>query len=229
MGSSVSALSLPEDWRGCWTNSSTSRTGISSRTSLREERSQHEVFPPEEQVFAAFHRTHYANTRVVILGQDPYHGPGQANGLCFSVPDGVAKPPSLLNIYKELASDCVCEPPASGDLGGWARQGVLLLNTTLTVRRGKANSHKGRGWEQFTDQVIRALNEKPDRVVFLLWGEEARKRKRLIDGPPHAVVETGHPKAWKSARLPFLDSHPFSRANQLLVEAGQEPVDWTAL
>jgi uracil-DNA glycosylase len=198
---------------------------------LRGERSAHEVFPPEDQVFAALHLTSYADTRIVILGQDPYHGPGQAHGLSFSVPAdyGKPKPPSLVNIRKELASDCGVELPAHGSLEGWSRQGVLLLNTTLTVREGEANSHQGQGWEQFTNEVIRVLNEKSDRVVFLLWGSEARKRKKLIDGPQHAVVEAGHPKAWASAHLPFLNSHPFTQANQLLVEAGRTPVDWGSL
>lgn len=193
---------------------------------VAEERQRHIVYPPHEQVFAALHLTPYADTRVLILGQDPYHGPGQAHGLCFSVQHGVGIPPSLANIHTELRADLGIEPPGHGNLEAWARQGVLLLNATLTVRAGQAASHQGKGWETFTDQVIRAVNAKPERVVFVLWGASARKKKPLIDTTRHTIVESAHPSPL-SASNGFFGSRPFSRANAALAEAGIEPVDWT--
>jgi uracil-DNA glycosylase len=193
---------------------------------VAEERRNHIVYPPQPQVFAALHLTPYAGTRVLILGQDPYHGPRQAHGLCFSVQHGVGIPPSLMNIHAELRSDLGIEPPGHGNLEAWARQGVLLLNATLTVRAGQAASHQGKGWETFTDQVIRAVDAKRERVVFILWGASARKKKPLIDTTRHAIVESAHPSPF-SARNGFLGSRPFSRTNAALVEAGVEPVDWT--
>ena len=148
---------------------------------VADERARHTVFPPPDQVFAALHLTPYEATRVVLLGQDPYHGPRQAHGLCFSVQDGVQLPPSLVNIYKELHDDLGIETPKHGNLESWARQGVLMLNTSLTVRAGAAASHQGKGWETFTDEVLRIVNDKPHRVVFILWGSHARKKKALID------------------------------------------------
>jgi uracil-DNA glycosylase len=189
------------------------------------ERRRATVYPPDDAVFAALHLTPYADTRVVILGQDPYHGPGQAHGLCFSVPRGTRIPPSLANIHQELRDDLGIEPPGHGNLEAWARQGVLLLNTTLTVRAGQAASHQGKGWEEFTDQVIRAVSAKPERVVFVLWGSAARRKKALVDLSRHAVVESAHPSPL-SAHNGFFGSRPFSRVNALLVEAGRQPVDW---
>lgn len=192
---------------------------------VAEERAAYTVFPPAPDVFAALHLTSYSETRVVILGQDPYHGPNQAHGLCFSVKPGVAVPPSLANIYKELRTDVEVPIPSHGNLEHWARQGVLLLNTTLTVRAGQAASHQGRGWEIFTDQVLRAINDKPQRVVFLLWGAAARKKKSLIDGARHVVLESAHPSPL-SAHNGFFGSRPFSRANAALVAAELAPIDW---
>ena len=192
---------------------------------VADERRHHEVFPPPDEVFTALHLTSYAATRVVILGQDPYHGPGQAHGLCFSVRRGVPTPPSLRNILTELRDDLGCRIPAHGNLEHWARQGVLLLNTTLTVRTGSAASHQGHGWETFTDRVIRVVNDKPDRVVFLLWGNHSRRKKTLIDTSRHVVIESAHPSPL-SAHNGFLGSRPFSRANESLREAGREPIDW---
>jgi uracil-DNA glycosylase len=183
------------------------------------------VYPPPDEVFAALHLTPYAETRVVILGQDPYHGPGQAHGLCFSVRDGVALPPSLVNIYKELSDDLGIPPPRHGNLEAWARQGVLLLNATLTVRAGQAGSHQGKGWETFTDAVLATVNAKPEHVVFILWGGYARKKKALIDTGRHTVIESPHPSPL-SAHNGFFGSRPFSRANAALVAAGRDPVDW---
>ncbi|MEZ5177194.1 MAG: uracil-DNA glycosylase [Acidimicrobiales bacterium] len=192
---------------------------------VAEERANHQVFPPAAEVFAALHQTPYASVKVVILGQDPYHGPGQAHGLCFSVRRGVAVPPSLRNIFSELHDDLGITPPRHGNLDAWTHQGVLLLNTSLTVRAHQAASHHGRGWERFTDQVIRAVDAKPERVVFILWGAAARKKKALVDTSRHVVIESAHPSPL-SAHNGFFGSRPFSRANAALEAAGREPVDW---
>ena len=189
------------------------------------ERARHPVYPAGDDVFACLHLTPYADTRVVILGQDPYHGRGQAHGLCFSVQRDVAIPPSLVNIYAELHDDLGIDPPPHGNLEAWARQGVLLLNTTLTVRGGQAASHQGKGWETFTDEVIRAVDAKEQRVVFILWGSHARRKEAMIDTSRHVVIESAHPSPL-SARNGFFGSRPFSRANAALVEAGLEPIDW---
>ena len=192
---------------------------------VAQERAAHTVYPPPDDVFAALHLTPYADTRVVILGQDPYHGPQQAQGLCFSVRPGVRIPPSLANIHKELHDDLGLPIPNHGNLEAWARHGVLLLNTTLTVRAGQAASHQKRGWETFTDHVIEVVNDKPDPVVFMLWGNSARRKRSLIDTTRHAVIESAHPSPL-SAHNGFFGSKPFSRANAELVAAGREPIDW---
>lgn len=184
------------------------------------------VYPPDADVFAALHLTPYADTRVLILGQDPYHGPGQAHGLCFSVRDGVAVPPSLQNIHKELEADLAIARPGHGNLEAWARQGVLLLNATLTVRAGQAGSHQGKGWETFTDRVIRAVDAKPEHVVFVLWGGYARRKKALIDVSRHTVIESPHPSPL-SAHNGFFGSKPFSQVNAALAAHGQRTIDWT--
>jgi len=190
------------------------------------ERARYTVFPPDPEVFAALHLTPFEITRVVILGQDPYHGPKQAHGLCFSVPRGVAVPPSLANIYTELRSDLGIDTPSHGNLEAWARQGVLLLNATLTVRAGQANSHQGRGWELFTDEVLKRINDKPHRVVFILWGAYARRKKALVDLDRHVVIESPHPSPL-SAHNGFFGSKPFSRTNAALRAAGLDEIDWT--
>jgi uracil-DNA glycosylase len=192
---------------------------------VASEREQHPVYPASGDVFAALHLTPRASTKVVILGQDPYHGPGQAHGLAFSVRPGVRFPPSLRNIFLELQSDLGIPPPVSGSLEPWARQGVLLLNTTLTVRGGASASHQGKGWEAFTDEVIKVVDAKPERVVFILWGASARRKRALVDTGRHTVLESAHPSPL-SASAGFFGSRPFSRANAALVEAGREPVDW---
>jgi uracil-DNA glycosylase len=189
------------------------------------ERARHVVFPAIDEVFAALHLTTYATTRVVILGQDPYHGPGQAHGLCFSVRRGVAVPPSLANIHKELEADLGIASPSHGNLEAWAHQGVLLLNATLTVRAGQAASHQGKGWEIFTDEVLRAVNHKTHPVVFILWGASARRKKSLIDLSRHTVIESAHPSPL-SAHNGFFGSRPFSRTNAALETAGLTPIDW---
>jgi uracil-DNA glycosylase len=192
---------------------------------VADERRAHPVYPPADEVFAALHLTPFASVKVVILGQDPYHGPGQAHGLCFSVRRGVRVPPSLVNVFKELHSDLGVAIPDHGNLEAWARNGVLLLNTTLTVRGGEAASHQQHGWETFTDQVIRVVNERPEPVVFVLWGASARRKRVLIDTDRHTIIESAHPSPL-SARNGFFGSRPFSRANSALVAAGRDPVDW---
>ena len=189
------------------------------------ERARFTVFPPEPDVFSALHLTPYTTTRVVILGQDPYHGPNQAHGLCFSVRRGVAVPPSLQNIHKELEADLGLPRPTHGNLEAWARQGVLLLNATLTVRAGQAASHQGKGWETFTDRILAAVNDKPHRVVFILWGASARRKKSLIDLSRHTVVESAHPSPL-SAHNGFFGSRPFSATNAALSAADLDEIDW---
>jgi len=190
-----------------------------------DERRRHTVYPSREDVFASLRTTPYADVKVLVLGQDPYHGPGQAHGLCFSVQRDVEPPPSLVNIFKELRDDIGIPIPGHGNLESWARRGVLLLNTTLTVRAGQAASHQGKGWETFTDQVIRVVNEKPF-VVFVLWGAHARKKKGLIDTQRHVVVESAHPSPL-SAHNGFFGSRPFSKVNEALRNARLEEIDWS--
>lgn len=191
---------------------------------VEEERRRVPVYPPSEEVFAALEATPYDQVKVVILGQDPYHGEGQGHGLCFSVRPGVRVPPSLRNIYKELQADLGHPIPDNGCLMPWARQGVLLLNAVLTVRAGEANSHKGKGWERFTDAVLRAVASRPDPAVFVLWGAYARRKLPLIDTERHAVVEGAHPSPLSARR--FFGSRPFTRINEALAAQGHPPIDW---
>ena len=183
------------------------------------------VFPPADDIFNAFHLTPLSEVKVVILGQDPYHNDGQAHGLCFSVQPGTDIPPSLVNIYQELQNDLGCYIPNNGYLEKWAKQGVLLLNTVLTVRAHQANSHRGIGWEQFTDAVIRILNEQDRPIVFLLWGSPARAKKAMLNNPNHLVLEAPHPSPL-SAYRGFFGCRHFSRTNQFLEAHGIAPVDW---
>ena len=192
---------------------------------VANERREHPVHPPADEVFAALRLTSYTDVKVMILGQDPYHGPGQAHGLCFSVRRGVRVPPSLRNIHEELHADLGLTIPDHGNLEAWASHGVLLLNATLTVRGGAAASHQQHGWETFTDQVIRVVNAKNDPVVFILWGASARRKRALIDTDRHTVIESAHPSPL-SAHNGFLGSRPFSQTNAALIASGREPVDW---
>jgi uracil-DNA glycosylase len=217
---------MKTDWNPILSNELAKPYWAELQEFVQAERTQHDVFPPHDEVFAALHFTPYAAVKVLILGQDPYHGPGQAHGLCFSVRHGTRVPPSLVNIYKELETDLGLPAPGHGNLEAWARQGVLLLNASLTVRAHHAASHQGQGWETFTDEVIRAVNDKNERVVFLLWGASARKKKSFVDSSRHVVIESPHPSPL-SAHRGFLGSRPFSRANEALVSAGREPVDWS--
>ncbi len=183
------------------------------------------VYPPAEDIFNAFHLTPLSRVKVVILGQDPYHGDGQAHGLCFSVRKGIEIPPSLENIYQELHDDLGCSIPKTGYLKKWADQGVLLLNTVLTVRAHAANSHRGIGWEQFTDAAIRILNEQDRPIVFMLWGSPARAKKVMLNNPEHLILEAPHPSPL-SAYRGFFGCRHFSRCNQFLASHGLEPIDW---
>ena len=183
------------------------------------------IYPPSSQRFAAFNDTPFDKVRVVILGQDPYHGPGQAHGLCFSVLPGVKVPPSLANMYKELASDLGTIQPNHGCLTSWAKQGVLLLNATLTVEQANAGAHQGKGWEQFTDQAIRALNDQREGIVFLLWGSYAQKKGAFIDQSMHLVLKSVHPSPL-SAYRGFLGCKHFSATNNFLQKNGQQPINW---
>jgi uracil-DNA glycosylase len=192
---------------------------------VREEYQKYTIYPPGGRIFNAFDSCPFDQVKVVVLGQDPYHGPNQANGLAFSVSDGVPTPPSLLNIYKELKADLGVEPAPTGNLERWAQQGVLLLNATLTVRRGAAGSHQGKGWEQFTDAVLRILSEQRGRLVFILWGAYAKRKGALIERSKHLVIESAHPSPL-SATNGFFGSKPFSKANEYLNSNGVWPIDW---
>ncbi|MCM1152070.1 MAG: uracil-DNA glycosylase [Muribaculum sp.] len=183
------------------------------------------VFPPASQIFAAFDASPFFLTKVVIIGQDPYHGPGQANGLCFSVAPGIQMPPSLINIFKEVSADTGAPFPPDGDLSRWARQGVLLLNTTLTVREHSPKSHTGLGWERFTDAAVQALASRKDNIVFLLWGADAIRKGAAIDRNRHLVLTSPHPSPLAAYRG-FFGNHHFSRANQYLVDHGLSPIAW---
>ncbi|XP_060802842.1 uracil-DNA glycosylase-like [Amyelois transitella] len=194
---------------------------------LVEEYSNNVVYPPKDKIYYAFELTPYEDVKVVILGQDPYHGRNQAHGLSFSVQSGTDVPPSLVNVFKELHSDLGCEPVNHGCLESWARQGVLLLNTILTVRQGEPKSHADKGWEIFTDKIIRTLNERDTPVIFILWGYHARSKCHLIDSWKHTIITGPHPAASiYSDNMDFFGSKPFSRANQALEERGMTPINW---
>lgn len=195
------------------------------RDQLKEEYQTRSVYPDMHEIFAALHLTPYQETKVVIIGQDPYHGQGQAHGLSFSVQPGIKVPPSLRNIYQELREDLGCETPEHGYLASWAEQGVMLLNTVLTVRAHEPNSHRGIGWEDFTDQVIAALNDRRQPVVFMLWGKHAQSKRDLITEGRHLVIQSAHPSPF-SAHRGFFGSRPFSRANQFLTDNESPPIDW---
>lgn len=195
------------------------------RSFLKTQYATNTIFPPPEDIYNALHYTPFANVKVVILGQDPYHGPNQAHGLSFSVQKGVPQPPSLKNIFKELANDLGCRVPVHGNLTEWAKQGVLLLNTVLTVEQGKAHAHRAKGWEQLTDTIIQTLNDKIEPIVYILWGKVAQKKVKLIDTNKHFVITSVHPSPL-SAYRGFFGSKPFSKTNELLKETGQRPIDW---
>ena len=195
------------------------------RQFLISEYTTRRIYPPMEDIFNALRHTSYSDVRAVILGQDPYHGPGQAHGMCFSVNSGTPPPPPSQNIFKEIKSDLGIDPPQHGELTSWADNGVLLLNTVLTVREGQPNSHKGMGWEQFTDRIIQLLNDRQQPMVFLLWGGNARSKARLITNPAHLVLQCAHPSPL-SAYNGFFGCRHFSKTNEFLGSRGMKPIDW---
>ncbi|CAM5291669.1 MULTISPECIES: uracil-DNA glycosylase [Streptomyces] len=215
---------LPESWREVLGEEPRQPYFQQLMEFVAEERAGGPVYPPSDQVFAALEATPFDRVKVLVLGQDPYHGEGQGHGLCFSVRPGVRTPPSLRNIYKELHAELGHPVPDNGYLMPWARQGVLLLNAVLTVRAGEANSHKGKGWEKFTDAVIRAVSDRPDPAVFVLWGNYAQKKLPLIDTERHAVVKGAHPSPLSAKK--FFGSQPFTQIDKAVAEQGHEPIDW---
>jgi uracil-DNA glycosylase len=194
---------------------------------LLEEKSQFPVYPPGPLIFSAFNHTPFEEVKVVIIGQDPYHGFGQANGMCFSVSAGIKHPPSLVNIFKEMQKDLNVPYPKTGDLSGWAKQGVLLLDTTLTVREAQPASHRGQGWEIFTDNVIHHLSDHREGLVFILWGAHAREKKSLINLDKHKILEAAHPSPFSATK--FFGCRHFSKTNYYLIEFGKEPINWFQL
>ena len=218
-------VNIGNDWDELLKDEFGSEYYLKLRQFLKHEYFTRTVYPPMNDIFNALKATPYSAVRAVILGQDPYHGPGQAHGMCFSVRKGVEPPPSLVNIFRELKDDLGFDPPNHGCLQKWADNGVLLLNTVLTVRAGSPNSHKGQGWEIFTDNIIRKLNERPQPIVFILWGANARSKEALIIDKKHFIIKSAHPSPL-SAYNGFFGSRPFSAANNFLVSHGLEPVDW---
>lgn len=225
----MSMMSIPAGWRTALAKETSKPYYRSLEQFLARERRRHAVFPPEREVFSALSLTPLRRVTVVLLGQDPYHGKNQAHGMCFSVGPRIAPPPSLVNILKELKSDLGVPMPNNGHLAAWARQGVLMLNTVLTVRAGAPGSHRGKGWETFTDAIIRLVSRRGDRVVFALWGRDAQRKAdkdaALIDGKRHSIVTAPHPSPM-STRPGFLGSRPFSRINVALRRFGKPEIDW---
>ncbi|MCH5196948.1 MAG: uracil-DNA glycosylase [Oscillospiraceae bacterium] len=218
-------VNIGNEWDGLLADEFKKDYYIQLRQFLISEYNSRRIFPPMDDIFNALRYTSYGDVKAVILGQDPYHEIGQAHGLCFSVKEGVTPPPSLVNIFKEIQDELGITPPKSGELTKWAKSGVLLLNTVLTVREGQANSHKGKGWEILTDRVIELLNEREQPIVFLLWGRNARDKARLITNPRHLVLQCAHPSPL-SAHNGFFGCGHFKKANEFLEKNGIEPVDW---
>ena len=219
---------LNNDWDTLLSEEFNKEYYLNLRQFLKTEYFSRRIYPPMDDIYNALRYTSYADTRVVILGQDPYHGPGQAHGLCFSVKRGTVPPPSLKNIFKELNSELGIEEPECGELIGWAKQGVLLLNTTLTVREATPQSHKGQGWEILTDKIISLINEKDDPVVFMLWGGNARAKKALVTGKNHLVLECAHPSPL-SAYAGFFGCGHFIKANEFLSSRGRKTIEWNKI
>ncbi|WP_367109977.1 uracil-DNA glycosylase [uncultured Psychrobacter sp.] len=218
---------LPEDWKVALAEELTSDNMDNLREFLKQAyQSNENIYPPAPLMFNALNLTPLSEVKVVILGQDPYHGPGQAMGLSFSVPKTIPKPPSLNNVLKEMADDIGTSYSAHGDLTHWAQQGVLLLNSSLTVKQGKPNSHQNKGWEQFTDAVIDVVNEQTEHTVFILWGSKAQKKGKYINTDKHLILTAVHPSPLAANRGGFFGSKPFSKANDYLVQHGQKPIDW---
>ena len=220
----MSPDSLPGSWQTALAGEFSKPYFKQLQAFLAEQRAAHTVFPPEDEVFNAYRSTPFGSVKVLLLGQDPYHDDGQAQGLCFSVKPGVKKPPSLVNMLKELRDDLGCSIPKDGSLVTWAEQGVMLLNAVLTVRAHEANSHKDHGWETFTDATIQALNDRAEPVVFVLWGAYAQKKGRLIDSNRHPVITSAHPSPLSARK--FFGTRPYSRINQELERMGKSPINW---
>lgn len=216
---------LKNDWAPLLEEEFSKPYYLQLREFLKQEYKHYRIYPDMYEIFNALHYTAFADVKVVILGQDPYHGPNQAHGLSFSVKPGVPLPPSLKNIFLELQADLGCTPPSSGYLVPWTKQGVLLLNTVLTVREGQAHSHQGKGWEIFTDRVIEILNRKSNPVVYILWGSAAQMKKQLIDTNKHFIIKAPHPSPL-SAHRGFFGSKPFSKTNSILKTIGQTEINW---
>ena len=221
-------IKITEEWDEILKEEFASESYLRLREFLKTEYSSRTIYPSMFDIFNSMKKTAFKDVKAVILGQDPYHEKGQAMGLSFSVPAGVEKPPSLVNIFKELHSETGMEIPASGDLTGWANQGVLLLNAVLTVREHAANSHKGKGWEEFTDSIIKKISDGRENVVFLLWGGNARSKKPLIDGAKHLILECAHPSPL-SAYNGFFGCGHFIKANEYLTKHGKTPIEWSRL
>lgn len=221
-------IKITKEWDEVLKEEFCSENYLNLREFLKKEYSSYTVYPSMYDIFNSMKYTSFENVKVVLLGQDPYHNEGQAMGLSFSVPEGIDVPPSLVNMFKELKAELNVEPKKSGDLSGWAKQGVLLLNTVLTVRAHQANSHKGKGWEQFTDGIIKKISQKKEHVVFLLWGANARSKKALIDQSKHLILECAHPSPL-SAYNGFFGCGHFKKTNEYLLKFGKQPIDWSAL
>ena len=221
-------IKITQEWDEILSEEFNSKEYLSLREFLKTEYSNYTIYPSMFDIFNSMKITAFDNVKVVLLGQDPYHNEGQAMGLSFSVPDGVDIPPSLVNMYKELKNELGVEPKKSGNLTGWAKQGVLLLNTVLTVRAHSANSHKGKGWESFTDSIIKKISDRKENVVFLLWGANARSKKPLIDTKKHLILECAHPSPL-SAYNGFFGCGHFKKTNEYLEKNGKKPIDWSAL
>lgn len=219
---------ITEEWDEILKDEFSSKYYLNLREFLKTEYSSKTIYPSMYDIFNSMKRTAFKDIKVVLLGQDPYHNEGQAMGLSFSVPDGIEKPPSLVNMFKELEKETGLPVPKSGDLTGWAKQGVLLLNTVLTVRAHQANSHKGKGWENFTDSIIKKISDKKEHVVFLLWGGNARSKKPLIDGKKHLILECAHPSPL-SAYNGFFGCGHYVKTNEYLKSFGIDPIDWSKL
>lgn len=223
----LARVKMPEDWKLALADELTSQNMDNLREFLRQEYSAGKtIYPKGSQMFNAFNLTPLSEVKVVILGQDPYHGPGQAMGLSFSVPKIIPKPPSLNNILKEMADDIGTVPSRHGDLTHWAKQGVLLLNASLTVEEGNAGSHQGKGWEQFTDAVIDVINKQTEHTVFILWGSKAKLKGKFIDTDKHLILSAVHPSPLAANRGGFFGTKPFSKANEYLIQHGKSAIDW---
>jgi len=216
---------IPQSWKNILKNEFSKEYFINLKQFLLDEKSKYTIYPKNNDIFRAYNSMDFHDVKVVILGQDPYHGANQAHGLSFSVQDGILFPPSLKNIFTELVSDTDCDYPTTGNLSKWAKQGVLLLNAVLSVRAGEANSHKGKGWENFTDATIQAVSDNLENVVFILWGRPAQMKEKLIDTSKHLILKAPHPSPLSSYRG-FFGSKPFSKTNEYLFAHGKTPIQW---